>query len=364
MEPVTVESVEQAIDAVRSHPAVHPVGGRTKPLLSKFPVPVVELDCRGLHGLLEYEPTEFTFTARAGTPLKNLDEELAAHGQYLPFDPPYTAEGATLGGAIASGLNGSSSLRFGGARDFILGIKFIDGQGNLVTSGGKVVKNAAGFDLPKFMVGSAGRFGLLTELTLKVFPRPPRHATLQFTGDLAMHLDRIRRLILTPLEVDAIDVADSVLVVRIGGSVPTIESARQRIENLWGVAADRFLTEDDDRQYWQEANRFAWHDPSTRTLFKVPCQLTEVDRLAQVADETNGVYRVSLAGQVIYLSVAGESCETLLQRLDQLGFPNLAFAGPAPRPHWDALPAPVKGTVWRSLKHALDPDDRFVSSSV
>ena len=133
----------------------------------------------GLSGLLEYEPQEFTFTALAGTPLAEIEQALSAHGQFLPFDPPLVQAGATLGGCVASGLSGPGRYRYGGLRDFLLGVRFVDWQGQLVSSGGKVVKNAAGFDLPKLMIGSLGQYGILAELSFKVFPRPEAYATLQ-----------------------------------------------------------------------------------------------------------------------------------------------------------------------------------------
>src|SRR5439155_368623 len=132
-----------------------------------------------LSGIVEYEPSEFTFTALAGTPLKAIIAALAERGQYLPFDPPLADAGATLGGTIAAGLSGPGRVRFGGLRDFILGVRFVDGEGRILRMGGKVVKNAAGFDLPKFFVGSAGRFGVLAEITFKVFPRPAATRTLR-----------------------------------------------------------------------------------------------------------------------------------------------------------------------------------------
>ena len=114
---------------------------------------------------------------------------LAEHGQYLPFDPPLAAAGATLGGTVAAGLSGPGRYRYGGVRDFVLGVRFVDGMGNLVRGGGKVVKNAAGFDFPKLMVGSLGRLGVLAELSFKVFPQPPAFATLavSYHGILTMH---------------------------------------------------------------------------------------------------------------------------------------------------------------------------------
>src|SRR3954447_2992182 len=170
------ESLAELVDAVRSTPRLLAVGAGTKPRLSA--VDGVKLTTAGLRGISEYDPSEFTFTAAAGTPVREIVAALAERGQYLPFDPMLCDAGATLGGTVASGLSGPGRFRFGGVRDFILGIRFVDGAGRLLHMGGKVVKNAAGFDLPKFFCGSLGRFGLLVEATFKVFPQPSARLTL------------------------------------------------------------------------------------------------------------------------------------------------------------------------------------------
>ena len=187
-------SLPELADAVRSAPRVLAVGARTKPRLSTFaasePQPVL-LSTLKLTGITEYEPTEYTFTARAGTTLAELRDTLAAKGQYLPFDPLLADAGATLGGTVASGLSGPGRFHYGGLRDFLLGATIVDGSGQLLKLGAKVVKNAAGFDLPKFLIGSLGRFGVLGEITFKVFPLAPSFLTLGFpceTPDKAAQL--------------------------------------------------------------------------------------------------------------------------------------------------------------------------------
>ena len=114
-------SVDDLVDAVRAYPQALPVGERTKP--SMVPSDAETISCRGLSGILEYEPSEYTFTASAGTSLLEIEAALGKYGQYLPFEPPLAESGATLGGMIASGLNGPGTFRFGGIRDFILGVR-------------------------------------------------------------------------------------------------------------------------------------------------------------------------------------------------------------------------------------------------
>src|ERR1051325_9403440 len=169
-------------EAVRATAKVIVVGAGTNPRLAKVPDEFVRVSTTKLRGIVEYEPSEFTFTALAGTPVKEIVAALAERGQYLPFDPLLAGAGATLGGTIAAGISGPGRLRFGGLRDFLLGVQFVDGAGGLLRLGGKVVKNAAGFDLPKFFVGSLGRFGELAEVTFKVFPKPLATRTLHLAA--------------------------------------------------------------------------------------------------------------------------------------------------------------------------------------
>lgn len=211
--------------AVRSAPRVLAVGAETKPRLSA--VEAVKISTRGLRGIVEYEPEEFTFTALAGTPLAEIVAALAERNQYLPFDPLFVAAGGTLGGAVAAGVSGPGRFRYGGLRDFILGVRFVDGMGRLLRLGGKVVKNAAGFDVPKFLVGSLGRFGAIGEVTFKVFPRPEATLTLE----MPFARETLARLARSRYEPDAIDVppGGSTLLVRLAGPGRAIEPLAREI---------------------------------------------------------------------------------------------------------------------------------------
>ena len=152
-------SAAEVAETVRGAELVVPRGGGTKPALWSVDGADV-LDVLALNGITEYLPSEYTVTALAGTPLADVEARLAAEGQYLPFDPLLVDAGSTVGGAVAAGANGPGRLRYGGLRDFLLAVTFVDGRGEIVRGGARVVKNAAGFDLPKLMVGSLGRLGV------------------------------------------------------------------------------------------------------------------------------------------------------------------------------------------------------------
>src|SRR3990172_8477065 len=174
---------QKLADAVREAAANHALlaiqGNGTKAFytgaLSGTP-----LDVTGHRGIVSYEPTELVITARAGTPLAEIEAALAERGQMLGFEPPYFGEAATLGGTIACGFSGPRRPYAGAARDFVLGTKIVNGKGEILKFGGEVMKNVAGYDVSRLMVGALGTLGVLLEISLKVLPKPAREITLGF----------------------------------------------------------------------------------------------------------------------------------------------------------------------------------------
>ena len=220
--PASIAEVQAAVRAAAPGARILAHGCGTKAPLSTPPDGAVGLDVSGLAGIIEYEPGEFTFTALAGTPIAEIDAALAEHGQFLPFDPPLVEAGATLGGTVAAGLSGPGRYRYGGVRDFILGVRYVDGAGEVVRTGGKVVKNAAGFDISKLMAGSLGALGVLVELSFKVFPKPEGYATLcVLHPTLDDALASLHRLTSSQMDFFAIDLEPAPggahLWVRLGG---------------------------------------------------------------------------------------------------------------------------------------------------
>ncbi len=126
----------------------------------------------GHRGIVSYEPTELVITARAGTPLAELEQRLRDHGQQLPFEPPAFGAAATIGGAVASGLSGPRRIAWGATRDHVMGVRAVNGTGEKIHSGGRVLKNVTGLDLCKLLTGSHGTLAVITEVTLKVLPAP------------------------------------------------------------------------------------------------------------------------------------------------------------------------------------------------
>jgi glycolate oxidase FAD binding subunit len=338
-------------------------GGGSKPALSAPRQGVELLELGGLRGLLEYQPAEYTFTALAGTPLAEVEAELRANGQFLPFDPPLAESGATLGGTVAAGMSGPGRYRFGGVRDFLMGITFIDGGGRLVRSGGRVVKNAAGFDLSKLMVGSLGRYGVLVELSFKVFPRPAATLTWQADfDDLSRALEVLIRLSGVALDLAALDLdvrqQGVRLLARLAGPPESFPPRLERYRKLIGTGEP--LEGEADQELWRGINHFRGLRPSEdgagSFLVKIPLTPRHVLRLDEILAAVGAPRRYSAAANLAWVSWP-DSIETLEKALVEMDLSGLVVMGDVER---------VRLGVRRDeafagrVKQALDPQARWV----
>jgi glycolate dehydrogenase FAD-binding subunit len=350
-------SISELVEAVRSTPRLIPFGANTKPRLSAVDAP--RLSMGGLRGISEYEPSEFTFTALAGTPIAEIAEALRQRGQYLPFDPLCVGAGATLGGTVASGLSGPGRFRFGGLRDFILGVRFVDGTGRLLRMGGKVVKNAAGFDLPKFFVGSLGRFGVLAEITFKVFPQRVASRTLKLPVDGAEAAASIAiQAASSRWEPDAIDCLPDgkTVCIRLAGPADALEVISREILSRW---KGELLSENESVKLWGDLGEFRW---ATGALVKVaitPTIWPSLERVRAEAGTPNGVrMHVSAGGSLVFVSPADRaSFNRFDDELRKLGLCGLTLRGDAPL--WCGARSQTK--ITSAVKKALDPVNRFPS---
>ncbi len=209
-------------------------GGNTKQFLGRRPSGA-PLATTGHCGIVSYEPTELVVTARAGTRLVELEKALADHGQMLGFEPPHFGDQATLGGTMACGLSGPRRVHAGAARDFTLGTKVITATGEVLAFGGQVMKNVAGYDVSRLMVGAMGTLGVLLEFSLKVLPRPPCELTLRFECEVERALERMNAWARMPLPLSAAAHVDGLLYARLSGTDTGTAAASAR---LGGEPAD------------------------------------------------------------------------------------------------------------------------------
>jgi len=187
------------------------------------------LDLRPLAGISSYEPSELVVTVRAGTPLAELEAALAEQGQCLPFEPPRFGPGGTVGGMVAAGLAGPARAAVGGVRDYVLGATLLNGQAEVLSFGGQVMKNVAGYDVSRALAGSMGVLGVICEVSLKVLPLPPATLTLRLEADQAAAIRRVNEWGGQPLPLNASAWWDGMLVLRLSGANAAVQSAFQKI---------------------------------------------------------------------------------------------------------------------------------------
>jgi glycolate oxidase FAD binding subunit len=356
----TAEEICQAVRALSPGARLLPVAGNTKPALSRSERHgVLHLDISGLSGIVDYNPAELTLTALAGTPIAEIASTLAEHGQYLPFDPPLALAGATLGGAVAAGASGANALRHGGIRSFVLGVQFVDGLGALVAAGGRVVKNAAGFDLPKLMVGSMGRLGVMTQLSVKVFPSPAATATIEFTVQtIRRALDAVVALATGPIQLEALDVTpEGTVLARLGGPADTLGSRLVRLQRA--IEAPVHLYRGDlERELWAQAGEFRWV-PRTSAIIRVgvsPGRAVQLDTL--LAGFAGTRVRYAIAGTSAFIAWPQDTpLNDLNAGLRTLKLRGLLLRGTADHPR---LGPSAGGEFAIRVARAIDPRARFL----
>jgi len=187
------------------------------------------LDMTDYNGIVDYEPTELVITARAGTRLADLEAALDQHGQMLAFEPPYFGAAATLGGCVAAGLSGPRRAAAGSVRDFVLGVRMLDGKGEDLHFGGQVMKNVAGYDVSRLMAGSMGTLGVLLEVSLKVLPKPVAELTLCMAMDEVAAIEKMNQWAGKPLPVSATCYINGELFLRLSGAEPAVRAAQVKL---------------------------------------------------------------------------------------------------------------------------------------
>jgi glycolate oxidase FAD binding subunit len=203
-------------------------GGGTKDFYGGLPQGDI-LQTQVYAGIVEYHPTELVLTARAGTSLAAIESAMRARGQMLAFEPPHFSEGATLGGAVASGLAGPRRPYGGAVRDMVLGVRILDGTGEDLSFGGRVMKNVAGFDVARLMTGALGTLGVITEVSLKCLPTPKAEVTLAFDCSADEAMQKVNEWATQPLPLSATCFHQGRMTVRLSGALPAVAAAAAKL---------------------------------------------------------------------------------------------------------------------------------------
>jgi glycolate oxidase FAD binding subunit len=348
--------IEEISEFIHSHSQILAYSSKTKTAL-QAPKEIAILDMSEISGVIEYEPSEYTFTAYAGTRLDEVNQMLAENGQFLPFDPLLSQLGGTLGGTVAANMNGPGRYRYGGIRDFVLGVKYFDDQARLIRSGGKVVKNAAGFDIPKLMVGSLGSFGALVELSFKVFPRPAEYTTVSSSHPtIASALESLIRLIVSPIEIFCLDLEPDengyLLRIRLGG---LHELFTDRIERLKQYTGNLEIMESEfEENYWRKIREFQWL-PNDTILVKIPITPKLVPKLDEYLEANDKIRRYSAGANVAWVAWPQplDSLDNFLKQENLAGLTILGSTDQIRIGAWEP------GVFYQRVKDALDPSGKW-----
>ncbi|WDY59950.1 glycolate oxidase subunit GlcE [Pseudomonas sp. PSKL.D1] len=330
--------LDQVNQALSARTPLRIQGGNSKAMLGR-PVTGEVLDTRVHRGIVSYDPTELVLTARAGTPLVEIEAALEAKGQMMPFEPPHLGGHATLGGMVAAGLSGPRRPWAGSVRDYVLGTRVITGHGKLLRFGGEVMKNVAGYDVSRLMAGSFGCLGILVDVSLKVLPKPRASHSLRLPMAVDQALAELAEWGQQPLPITAACHDGEALHLRLEGGAGSVASAADR---LGGDALDS--------RYWADLREqrlafFAGDEPLWRLSLPNNCPPLPLPgrQLLDWGGAQRWLKSDASAAQIREV-VAKAGGHATLHRLDPAGFHPLA--APLLRYH-------------RNLKQQLDPQGIF-----
>lgn len=277
---------------------VHPVfitGGQTR----GADLTHDRIDMTGLSGVVDYEPGALTMVAKAGTTLQHIEEVLKAEGQQLAFEPTILnnalgASGAsTIGGVFATNASGPRRIQAGAARDFLLGVRYVDGHGNVIKNGGRVMKNVTGYDIVKLMAGSWGTLGLLSEVSFKVLPMPTAQATLVISGINAdVAVDVMTASLNTAFDVNGVayDIAAKCTYVRLEGFEQSVKYRTQSLIEILGTQRDITVYEDaESGNVWSKIRMLAAISDQRGDLWKISVRPTDGPQIVQKLGLTSGI---------------------------------------------------------------------------
>lgn len=298
------------------------------------------LDLTGHRGVVNYEPRELVITLRAGTPLNELETLLAAEGQMLPFEPPHFGPNATLGGSVACGLSGPRRPYTGALRDFVLGTTLVNGRGQILRFGGEVMKNVAGYDVSRLMVGAMGTLGLLLDVSMKVLPRPEQECTLVQELEPGQAIERANRLAATPLPISGACYDGLRLHLRLSGSEQGVAAARRSLGGEQLAADEAFWSQlkEQDHPFFDSASAL-WRlsVPATTAPLELP-----------------GKQLIDWGGALRWL-ISDAAPDLIVEAAARQGGHARLFRGGDSQPQASVLLAEPVIKLQRQLKQAFDP---------
>ena len=333
------------------------------------------LDTTALTGVITHNPGDMTVAVRAGTPLAALHDELAEHAQHVSLDAARIAEGATVGGLLATGDAGPAALVFGSLRDVVIGVTLVLADGTVARAGGHVIKNVAGYDLAKVVHGSYGTLAVIAEVVLRLHPVPKAAVTLELPCSLADAAEVAARVLGGPTEPAALEwTSDDLLLLRIEGTPAALEARTERVRDLLGAGAVVADGSGSSRGAGGAAANpggadgaagagpWARHAALTRgdpdaAVVRIGVRPSRLPALLASLPVTAGT--AGLGTGVATVTVPVGAVADVHARVHAAGGTSVLRARPAGAqlPAWG--PAPSAVGVLRAVKHAFDPDDRL-----
>ncbi len=331
------EALAQAVrEAAAERRALRIVGGDTRFFYGRA-VEGEPLSLAGHRGVTDYEPSELVITARAGTPLAEVEALLDKNGQMLAFEPPSFGPAATLGGAVASGLSGPRRPFAGAVRDSLLGATILDGCGRRLRFGGTVFKNVAGFDAFRLQAGALGTLGVILDVSLRVAPKPRAEASLAFETDWPAAQARVAALMRRPLPLSAAAHEGGRLYLRLSGPEAAVAAARAELGG-----------EDAPAGFWSSVRHMTHPALTADRLWRL-----SVPQGAHI--DLPGRWLIDWGGAQRWLAAQASDAQVRAAAEAARGHATLFHAeGPAEQP-FAPLPEPMMA-LHRRLKAAFDPE--------
>ncbi|MCB1754847.1 MAG: glycolate oxidase subunit GlcE [Gammaproteobacteria bacterium] len=335
------ERVRQAYD---NKIPLHIRGGGSKLFFTGQNPEAEVFDCSGYNGIVSYEPSELVITVRAGTTLRAVESMLASKGQQFPFEPPAYSMATTIGGMVASGFSGSRRPFSGAVRDAVLGIKLLNGKGEVLQFGGQVIKNVAGYDISRLVTGSFGTLGIILEASIKVVPRPPTEQTFSIEVAPGKIFSELRRLRSASNNLSGLACDGERVFYRLAGSEKSVKQIAAKLGGEEQVETQAF---------WKALNKqqlpfFNEDQPIWR--ISLPPAAPELD--------FGGDAVLDWAGALRWVK-SSKSAEEIQSMAGAVGGHAMLFRSPEKKSMSLDLPSPTAERIHQRIKHSLDPHSIF-----
>ena len=341
MDTLVQQLAETLRDASASKTPLRIVGGGTKSFYGNATTGEA-FSTRAYCGIIDYEPTELVITARAGTPLSDIEAALHDSGQMLAFEPPHFGTGTTLGGCIAAGLSGPRRAYAGAVRDLVLGVRILDGNGADLRFGGQVIKNVAGYDVSRLMVGALGTLGVILEVSLKTLPLPAAEMTLHQQHSEADAISLMNAWAGQPLPISATAWNDGDLGIRLSGAASAVEAAHKK---LGGELVDPAQA----AKFWNGVR------DHTDTFFRRDTTLWRLSVKSTASSITlPGAQLIEWSGALRWLHTEASAEEVRCAAAQAGGHATLFRGGKSADGVFHPL-SPALATIHRKLKQTFDP---------